>query len=204
MNCIENHILTGENIQQIEGPKRIGKGFNTPDNLPDSIVIHYTAGSSGIGSASYLAKSSTKSSAHIVIDRDGKIIQLIPFRVRAAHAGKSVWNGRKYLNQYSIGIEIDNAGPLEKIADKYVSWFKKKYKEEDGIKSIHRNETKARYWHTYTKEQIDAVENVCKLLIEQYDIKIVVGHEEISPGRKTDPGPAFPLDSMREVLFNLC
>jgi N-acetylmuramoyl-L-alanine amidase len=118
------------------------------------------------------------------------------------HAGKSFYGGRDGLNKYSIGIEIDNAGPLEKVGSEYKSWFGKKYQENDVLYAAHRNNPKKSYWHLYTVKQIEACREICQKLIEKYNIKTIVGHEEIAPTRKTDPGPAFPLDRFREHLLS--
>jgi N-acetylmuramoyl-L-alanine amidase len=67
---------------------------------------------------------------------------------------------------------------------------------------VHRNQTLPAFWHAYTEQQIASVFEVCRLLIDTFDIKFILGHEEISPGRKVDPGPAFPLDKLRELLLN--
>ncbi len=171
-------------------------------NLPDTIIIHYTAGGNGEASAKYLCNDKIKASAHLVVARNGKIYQLVPFNIVAWHAGVSSFNGRKGFNKYSIGIEIDNAGILEKRGNKFFSWFGKEYPSTQVIKAKHRNETTEKYWHTYTQEQIETVEQICLLLIEKYNIKTILGHEEISPGRKQDPGPAFPLDKLRDKLLN--
>jgi N-acetylmuramoyl-L-alanine amidase len=138
-----------------------------------------------------------------VIARDGTIYQLVPFDTITWHAGVSAHGVRKGLNKYSIGIEMDNAGNLKKQGDCYVSWFKKSYPEEETLLATHRNEQDPRYWHTYTKEQISACEKVCQLLVEKYSITTVLGHEEISAGRKQDPGPAFPLDALRAYLLEI-
>ena len=195
---ITNHILTGNAIDFKQSPNHSGK-FKS--GLPDTIVIHYTAGSSRASSVNTLVNPASKASAHLVVGRDGKITQLIPFNTIAWHAGKSAYDGRVGFNQYSIGIEIDNAGLLTKSGDKYLAWFGKDYPESEVIKAIHRNESTARYWHRYTEWQIETCRQICELLIEKYNIKSILGHEEISPKRKIDPGPAFPLDKFREKIF---
>ena len=83
--------------------------------VPEYLVIHYTAGRSGASSARHFLDPEAKASAHIVLDRSGKIWQLVPFRRKAWHAGISAWAGRHGLNGFSIGIEIDNAGKLTKV-----------------------------------------------------------------------------------------
>jgi N-acetylmuramoyl-L-alanine amidase len=167
----------------------------------DTIIIHYTAGSSAESSIVTLVDPAIKASAHVVIGRDGAITQLVPFNTIAWHAGPSQFGNRIGFNQYSIGIEIDNAGVLEKRGDKYYSWFNKAYEEQDVIFAVHRNQKTPNYWHAYTQKQIEVVEELCQALVRTYHLKYILGHEEISPIRKIDPGPAFPLDKLRDKIF---
>lgn len=171
-------------------------------NFPDSLIIHFTAGSSAESSASHLASDEVKASAHLVVDRAGKVYQVVPFNIKAWHAGKSHHNGRQSYNHLSIGIELDNAGELTPAGTTFVSWFKKRYSAEDTLKATHRNEDRPSHWHIYTEEQIRVCEEISRLLVARYDMKEILGHEEISPGRKTDPGPAFPLDKLRDDIFS--
>lgn len=76
--------------------------------------------------------------------------------------------------------------------------FGKRIAKEDAVQGVHRNESQPTWWHAYTEQQIERVSELVKLLIETYPISVIVGHEEIAPGRKTDPGPAFPLDRLRD------
>ena len=196
---IQDHKLIGDKVKQLSTPKNT-KPF--APGMPDSIVIHYTAGRSGESSAKYLTRDNVKASAHIVIDRNGDIYQLAPFDIITWHAGKSTYQGRSGFNNFSIGIEIDNAGILEKLGNQYKSWFGKLYPESEVIQAVHRNETQPKYWHTYTEEQIQLTVDLCELLMGRYSsIKSILGHEEISVGRKQDPGPAFPLDKIRNAFF---
>ena len=169
---------------------------------PDTIIIHYTAGRDAESSAQYLCREDVKASAHLVVGRKGEIFQLMPFNAIAWHAGKSSYNGRIGFNRFSIGIEIDNAGILEKNGDGYLAWFGKRYTENEVIRAVHRNESQEKYWHTYTENQINMVETLCQSLMNKYNtIRHILGHEEISKGRKQDPGPAFPLDKIRNRLL---
>lgn len=195
----KNGKLDEETADFIESPNHSGK-FS--EDLPDTIVIHYTAGSSGESSIRTLTNPDVRASAHLVINRDGTITQLVPFDTIAWHAGKSAWGDRQGLNKYSIGIELDNAGRLTKSGDQYISWFGRAYPEDQTIEAVHRNEEDPSFWHRFTEEQITKTYEVCELLINAYDIKTILGHEEISPGRKIDPGPAFPLDKMRDKLLH--
>lgn len=172
------------------------------EGFPDSLIIHYTAGRSGESSARYLAKDDVKASAHLVVDQSGKVFQVVPFNKKSWHAGDSIYNGRRYYNHFSIGIELDNAGKLTPSGADFVSWFGKRYTANEAVRATHRNENKPRYWHVYTEAQIAVCEEISSLLVAHYDMKEILGHEEISPGRKSDPGPAFPLDKLRSDIFS--
>jgi len=170
--------------------------------LPDTIVIHYTAGPSVSSAVNTFKDPSVKASAHVVIDLDGAITQLIPFNMVGWHAGDCAWLDRTDLNHCSIGIEIVNAGRLEKTGTVWRSWFGKKYGEDDVLRAVHRNEDHESWWHVYTEKQIMATFELCQQIMATYDINHILGHEEISPGRKSDPGPAFPLDKLRNRLLH--
>ena len=196
---ISNHRLEGERVAYRESPNQSGP--YAEGNL-DTIIIHYTAGASAESAIHTLSDPERKVSAHLVVDRDGSVAQLLPFDVIGWHAGKSRWGEREVLNHYSIGIEIDNAGQLEQKDGKYLSWFGKEYPEEEVFWGVHRNQTRTTPWHRFTEEQIRVVEELCRLLIADYGIRHILGHEEIAPDRKIDPGPAFPLDQLRARLLH--
>ncbi len=193
---IKGDLLEGDNVKFEKTPNH-GGTFT-----PDSIVIHYTAGPSLKSAVRTLTSPRVSASAHLVIDRDGSIVQLAPFNIVTWHAGRSSYAGRKGYNNYSIGIEIVNEGVLKKSGSVFRSWSGKKYSEHEVVKAIHRNQTTEKYWHTYSEEQIETVLNICELLLANYDIKYILGHEEIAPKRKSDPGPAFPLDKIRNKLLH--
>ena len=194
-----DHLLQGENVVHLIATK------NTVEfkqgNL-DTLIIHYTAGRDAESSARYLKKEEIKASAHLVIGRNGEIFQLVPFNKIAWHAGRSSFGGKSGYNNYSIGIELDNAGVLTKTGNDFQSWFGKKYTQSDVMEGVHRNESQPRYWHIYTEKQLEVNEEVTKLILNHYkSIVNILGHEEISPGRKQDPGPAFPLDKFRRQII---
>ena len=196
-----SHLLEGDNVTPIL-TKKNNKTFKEAGGTLDTLIIHYTAGSSAESSAKYLCRDDIKASAHIVIGRQGEIYQVVPFNKVSWHAGKSKYGGRVGYNKYSIGIELDNAGVLTKTGNEYQAWFGKKYLENEVMRATHRNEGDPRYWHIYTEKQLEVNEFVVTLLLEKYPkIKTILGHEEIAPGRKQDPGPAFPLDRFRKNLL---
>ncbi len=201
---IENHFLKGDfNEMPVIKDRCEGKdsGHFTSDR-PDTVIIHYTAGSSMSSAVDTLKKPSVKASAHLVIDRDGKVCQLIGFNRIAWHAGRSSWQNRSGINKFSIGIELVNAGELQLSGSQFVSWFGHRYEQEEVIEAVHRNQRKTSFWHAYTQAQIEACFEVCHVLKENYQIEFILGHEEIAPRRKTDPGPAFPLDKLRSHILD--
>ena len=170
------------------------------------LIMHFTAGRSADSSATWLCDPRAKASAHLVIGRDGKVIQLVPFRTVAWHAGISSWQegGQRYvgMNQHSIGIELDNPGRLVRTASGWRSLsLGTEYAANEAIEATHKNETRPAGWCLYPSAQLEVAFEVAALLIEKYQLKNVMGHDDVAPGRKSDPGPAFPMDDFRGRLF---
>lgn len=199
---ISGHLLQGDAAQKVDFTATPNKGGAYGSGLPDTIVIHFTAGRDAASAIKTLTDPAVKASAHLVVGRDGSVTQLVPFNEIAWHAGKSAWEGRTGLNDFSLGIEIDNAGRMDKQGERFFSWFGREYAPADVIQAVHRNESEPTFWHRYQEKDIETVRQLCALLIKTYPIKMIVGHEEIAPGRKIDPGPAFPLDKFREKLLS--
>ena len=195
---IFNHRLRGDGVEFTESPN-IGDRFEP--GYPDTIVIHYTACPDARSAIATLTDPERQVSAHLVIARQGAVAQLVPFDTVAWHAGVSAWKGRTSLNRFSLGIEVDNAGRLEARDGLYLTRFGDSCPAAETVRAVHRNETVAAYWHAYPDRQLDVVEQLCRLLVAEYGIVEIVGHEEIAPDRKIDPGPAFPLDEMRIRLL---
>ena len=214
---IENNRLSGSEIVHVTSPNTSGEFLQ---GQPDTLVIHFTGGSSASSSVDYMLNPESKVSAHLVIGRNGELTQLLPFNAIAWHAGQSSFAGREQFNNYSIGIELDNAGPLDKDANgEFVSWFGKRYHPDDVFIENSHSSSKGRsddennneqqessgahssmFWHRYSEVQLQRTFDLCRLLCNTYHINYVLGHEEISPGRKFDPGPAFPLRQLRRYL----
>jgi len=203
---IVDHQLEGTGVKFEQTPNFYNPPFNTPTKLPDAIIIHYTAMTTAAGAVKVLTTKYPKdnASAHLVIGKNGEVFQLAKFNQRTWHAGDSSYNGRKGYNSLSIGIEIDNVGWLEKTNGKYSRYkLGKEYEEKDVVNKKHIN-PKVRYefWEKYTDAQLDKVFDICKLLREEYGIIEVLGHDEIAPDRKQDPGPAFPMDQLRNAVLS--
>lgn len=170
---------------------------------PDIIVLHYTGSNKLNADIQTLFYSKKQVSVQFVIDLDGTIHQLMPMNKIAWHAGESRLGNRTWLNKYSLGIEIVNAGFLtEKSDGSFTTWYGDPVNKEDAVLLKHKNESKERYWHTYTKNQIDSVKVLCETLCNEFDIGYIVGHDDISPGRKQDPGPAFPVEIIKSLLLD--
>jgi N-acetylmuramoyl-L-alanine amidase len=130
---------------------------------PDMIVLHYTGMADGNMAVHRLTTIGTEVSSHYIVHEDGRIIQSVQESRRAWHAGASAWAGEADINSCSIGVEIINGG------------------HDYGLPP-------------YPLRQIAAAIALCKGIIIRRNIPRhrVLGHSDISPGRKQDPGEKFP------------
>ena len=142
---------------------------NRPINWIKLIIIHYTGMQSERESLKRLCDPESKVSSHFVISRNGKIYRLVNDNQIAWHAGKSFWGKYKNLNKVSIGVELVNKG------------------HQFG-------------YTNFKKKQILSLVKLCKILINKYKIKgkNIVGHSDIAPSRKKDPGEKFPWQELAE------
>ncbi|MBU2036807.1 N-acetylmuramoyl-L-alanine amidase [Patescibacteria group bacterium] len=164
------------------------------------MVYHYTAGGPLESCVKWFQKKDGVS-AHFVVGRDGQVVQMVKLCDRAWHAGRSAWRGVEEINHFSVGIEICNWGILKKKSDNYYCWPKdysvifngdKPYKDKTGG-----------YWESYPDKQIKSVTEITKSILKHFPtiaLDDIVGHEHIAPGRKPDPGPAFPWDAVKSEL----
>lgn len=171
---------------------------------PTLLVVHDTAGALDYkGSVSWLCNPQAKASAHFVVGRKGEIVQLASCLVKTWHAGKSSYKGRQNVNDFSIGIEIANPGKLELTADGKAArasfgatYNIKTYALEQHTSPAHG----FGWWMPYTQAQLDAVLNLSIAIRDRYNITSCAAHFEISPGRKIDVGPQFPLSWLKAKL----
>ena len=179
----------------IETNQRQGKHY---------LIMHYTAGSNIEGAIEELKREDDSPvSAHLVIGRDGRIVQLVPFNRVAYHAGYAHWETTQWLNYHSIGIELDNDGFL--IPDGEL-WKNPKVDIHYIREEVHFEKCWKpkwyEHWLKYPQVQLDAALEVSKVLVATYGLIDILGHEDIHP-EKQDPGPAFPMADFRRTLFGV-
>ena len=136
------------------------------------LVFHYTGMKTEKSAIKRLTNFNSKVSCHYFIKKNGSIINLVPDQYISWHAGISSWKKLKNLNKYSIGIEIQNSGHDNKYED-------------------------------FSSKQILSIKKLLKKLIKKYNINLdcVLGHSDIAPERKKDPGEKFPWKKIAK--FNL-
>jgi N-acetylmuramoyl-L-alanine amidase len=170
------------------------------------LVIHFTSGMSAQSSIDFWKSPDAKgASAHIIIDRDGTVFQCRAFDRTAGHAGVSRWKDptdgtRAGCNDFSIGIELANAGNDVTGSVEEPRAFGRHACEAGAISARHKNGGPAELWEKYPTAQLEACFAVSKALVERYRLDDVCGHEDIAPERKNDPGPAFPMEELRESV----
>ncbi len=136
--------------------------------LPVSIVvIHYTGMKTAAAAQARLRDPKAKVSAHYLIAEDGTVVRLVPEDKRAWHAGVGYWRGIRDVNSASIGIELANPG----IEHGYVD---------------------------FPEPQMLALEDLLAGILKRHDIdpRNVIGHSDLAPGRKVDPGELFPWERL--------
>jgi N-acetylmuramoyl-L-alanine amidase len=186
---------SGAPVKQLSSPNQ-GNGID-----PKYLIVHYTAGTTLEGTVSWFLNKAAQASAHLVIARDGSIVQMVSLGRRAWHAGKSKWKSLSGLNAYAVGIELVNAGKLRKAPQGWVNWADRKIPDDEVTLAVHKHEQMVTGWHEYTEAQIAALLDVAVALHHEFRFEDVLGHDDVSPGRKPDPGPLFPMDSIRSRLF---
>ena len=199
---VVNHLLEG--VRVVRSPNVSGL-MN-----PTGAIMHYTAGYTAESAINTLISPAAKVSAHLVIDWDGTITQLVPFNRIAWHAGPSILDGIKGCNNFCIGFEFVNPGYFRIAADGTIMDSSGKNKVPKATLDRYDLSLRAPHsrvgggtfiWPGYTKAQIDAGLAAFKANCPAYGIKHLAGHEEIDTRKwKTDPGPAFPMGLFKQAL----
>lgn len=146
------------------------KNYNDrPAPLIDTIVIHYTGMKTLETAIKRLCDEEAKVSCHYLIDRQGNVFYMVDEKYRAWHAGVSKWDGRENVNDFSIGIELENKG------------------HEFG-------------YEPFTEPQMLSLIDLCKSIKTRHNIKHIVGHSDIAPDRKQDPGELFDWNRLKKEI----
>jgi N-acetylmuramoyl-L-alanine amidase len=137
--------------------------FDQRRSPPDMVVVHYTGMSTGAEALERLCDPEAKVSAHYMIEEDGRVYQLVPEERRAWHAGVSFWKGETDVNAVSIGIELVNPG------------------HELG-------------YPDFPDMQVEALIGLLDAIRGRWTIPNgrILGHSDVAPDRKIDPGEKFP------------
>ncbi len=148
--------------------------FDARTAPPSLLVLHYTGMQTGEAAIARLRDPEAKVSAHYVVEEDGRIFRLVPEERRAWHAGVSFWRGRRNVNGDSIGVEIVNPGH-------------------------------AFGYRAFPEAQVAAVLALIADIRTRWNIedRDIVGHSDIAPTRKEDPGELFPWKRLAEAGHGL-
>jgi N-acetylmuramoyl-L-alanine amidase len=149
-------------------------GERRGDPKLDMILLHYTGMPNAEDAVAKLCTRGTEVSAHYVVMEDGYVIQCVPEARRAWHAGAAMWEGESDINSRSIGIEIVNPGHDHGYPD-------------------------------FPRRQIAAVTALCRSIMTRHRIPAwrVLGHSDVAPARKQDPGEKFPWRLLSESGIGL-
>jgi AmpD protein len=187
MNITQHHVIdvsSGllENARQVQSPNCDPR----PDGVsPDLIIVHGISLPPGQFGGSWIEQLFTNQldwnahpyfkqiegmrvSSHVLIRRDGQVVQFVPFHQRAWHAGVSQYQGRERCNDFSIGIELEGTDDTAYEAEQY-------------------------------RELARLIIALCQTY-SNLSFDRLVGHSDVAPGRKTDPGECFDWPRLRAML----
>ena len=144
--------------------------FNARKRPLSLIVLHYTGMETGAAALARMCDPEAAVSAHYMVEEDGTVCRLVDEDQRAWHAGVSYWRGERDVNSASIGVEIVNGGHDFGLPD-------------------------------FPGDQIGAVSALVREIMARHDIPAaaVIGHSDVAPGRKTDPGEKFPWAALAQA-----
>ncbi len=138
------------------------------------VVVHYTGMKTWADAQQRLCDPKAEVSAHYAVDEDGSVYRLVPEDMRAWHAGKAFWRGVRDINSTSIGIELVNPG------------------HEHGYRA-------------FSDAQIAAFVELVSGIMQRHNVSAadILGHSDVAPGRKEDPGELFPWQRLAEQGIGL-
>jgi N-acetylmuramoyl-L-alanine amidase len=167
-------VIRVERAMALDIVERPSPNHDARPTAVDMLVLHYTGMKTAEEALARLCDPSAKVSAHYTVDRGGCVYRHVPEERRAWHAGPSYWAGRNAVNDCSIGIELVNPG------------------HEFG-------------YVPFTDEQIASLIGLAQGILARHPIPParVLGHSDVAPARKTDPGELFPWQRLAESGIGL-
>lgn len=170
----------------------------------DLAVLHWTAspardysvrdGADEARVRRWLSGQRGKSSTHLVILRDGTVLQAAPLEARTWHAGKASWDGSARVNERSVGIDVECVGPVRMTGAGLRDYYGGRYLGPAPVDG-HEPVTPAQL-----AALLDLARRIVAVVPTLADPSRWVGHCDVSPGRKSDPGPAFPWVALRAEI----
>jgi N-acetyl-anhydromuramyl-L-alanine amidase AmpD len=194
--CALYYPLASTQCPKLPTQGKYAKGY------PEGAIVHFTSGRSLNGDQNALdVVSFAKVSGYcfFVISSTGRVFQGFPLNEWGYHAGKSEWKQYgKPISPNLVGIEVCSAGKLSKTADgKLVSWFGERYSSEQVRQNSKHENVAEGFYHKFTQAQEDALLDLLVWLKwnneSVFNLDLVLGHDEVSPGRKSDPGGSLSM-----------
>lgn len=219
----EKGWLSGADVEHFPSPRQ--QALATVDSVPHFITSHWTA--TGPGTGRSCARRAMKMPAegqhvgswHVLICRDGSILQSIPFRRGAWHAGgKSAlkfaktkvgqWfpspTGKVSMNALGVGVEFEVVGEVRKVGPVWMGWpYGKNGERGPVVREEETVEWRGKRYHTFTTEQECAAVRLWSALAREYPIDrhgAAWGHVDLDPTRKSDPGPVWRESQLPRIL----
>lgn len=177
---------------------------------PEGAIVHFTAGrfDGGLSKAIDSIQDGIKNGyGYMCISQDGDVVQAQPLNEWGWHAGISKWPSLgESVSRYVVGIEINNAGKLKKVGDKFYSWYDLEIPASEVRQVDSIDNMESGYYHKFTDAQ---EKTLIELLLwlkrnnpDVFNFDLVLGHYEISPGRKNDPSGSLSMSvaQLRKLL----
>jgi N-acetylmuramoyl-L-alanine amidase len=204
----DHYLMTSEGRRFPEiTPHQNGFEPSKRNPEPKFIIMHFTTGTRMESTINHFKDPSSGVSTHLLIGRDGRVVQFLPFDRIAYHSGFSWWEQQSNLNKCSIGIELDNAGLLIRKDNK---WQRNKIiiPDEEVEQAVHwkqftpNDPRRFPGWQTFTDVQLKVALKVVKALAQRYpSIEEILGHDDVNLRNRYDPGPLFPMEDFRRKVF---
>lgn len=202
---LESHLLRTGDGRRYRRIVPANTNFNTRKTMkspnPRFLIMHITTGIKMSSTINHFKRRHTYVSTHLLVGRDGRVVQFLPFDAIAYHAGESFWDGKENLNFNSIGMEIDNVGPL---------WPKDNTQWEKSGQIIPLEDTELvrhwksrteRRWHKFRRDQLVVARKIAFEILKKYKMEDILSHDAVNLMNRMDPGPLFPIQEWREEFF---